>query len=116
MLKHKATQSGTDSQPSMQNSVIEPGHDYPAAKKRRRDESDDVEEEDSLLISLLEDASAYLETAFKSKLDNTSRKAKATKFGIPNSRWNRCPKLDVVVAANVSKEATELLADCSNFG
>ena len=84
------------------------GQDYPAAKKRRRGEGDDAEEdrdENSLLIPLLENASTYLETAFKLKLDNTSRKAKAMKFRISDCRWIRCPKLDAVVAANVSKEA-----------
>ena len=92
----------------MQDSVIEPGQDYPATKKRRKDENDSEEEdrdEDSLLIPLSEDTSAYLETAFKLKLDNTSRKTKATKFRIPDSQWICCPKIDAVVAANMSKES-----------
>ena len=56
-------------------------------------------------MPLSEEASGFLEVAFKSKLDNASRKTKATKFGIPDSRWIRCLKLDPVVVANVAKEA-----------
>ena len=47
----------------------------------------------------------FLEMAFGSKLQNDSRKLKATKNGVPDSRWIRCPKIDAVVAANVSPGA-----------
>ena len=40
--------------------------------------------------------------AFGFKLLNDNRKLKATENGIPDSRWIRCPKIDAVVAANVS--------------
>ena len=99
----------------MQESVIESGQDPPLAKRPRNDDSDVKEEEegeaDSPLVSLSEMANAYLDSAFKSKLDNSSRKSKATKFGTPDSRWICCPKMDVVVAVNESKEAER--SDCT---
>ena len=50
-------------------------------------------------------ASAFLETAFKSKIDNLARRTKIKKFGIPDSRWTRCPKIDAVVSENISRDA-----------
>ena len=108
-LKREAVQSGSNSQPGTQDSVIVPGQEPPPSKRWRKDNSDVEEEDDGeetgSLVPLSEEASGFLEAAFKSKLDNASRKAKATKFGIPDSRWIRCPKMDAVVVANVSKEA-----------
>ena len=107
-LKRGATYSGSEPRASTQDSVIEPGQDPPPAKRPRNDADSDAEEEgeaDSPLIPLSEAANAYLESAFKSKLDNSFRKSKATKFGTPDSRWIRCPKMDAVVIANVVKEA-----------
>ena len=80
----------------MQDSIIEHGQDPPPAKRPRNDDNDVEEEEegevDSPLVLLSEVANAYLESAFKSKLDNLSRKSKATKFRTPDSCWIRCPK------------------------
>ena len=36
-----------------------------------------------------------------SKLDNTTRKVHATKFGLPQSCWLRCPESDLVVSSTV---------------
>ena len=107
-LKRGATYSGSEPRTRTQDSAIEPGQDPPPAKRPRNDADSDVEEEgeaDSPLVPLSEAANAYLESAFKTKLDNSSRKSKATKFGTPDSRWIRCPKIDAVVIANVAKEA-----------
>ena len=41
----------------------------------------------------------------KSKLDNATRKARATKFGVPESSWLKCPKLDAVISTTVSMSA-----------
>lgn len=86
-----------------------------ASKKRKtEDETDseeDIEEPNELetdLVQLSEAASAFIKATFKSKLDNPTRKSKATKFGIPNSQWLRCPKIDFVVFANVSVEARKM--------
>ena len=106
MLKCGSTYSGSDLRTSTQDSIIEPGQDPPLARRPRNNNSD-VEEDgkaDSPLVPLSKVANAYLESAFKSKLDNSSRKSKATKFGTPYSRWIHCPKMDAVVVANVAKE------------
>ena len=57
------------------------------------------------LVTLSEAASAFLETALKSKIDNSVRKIKNKKFGIPDSRWTRYPKINAVVLANISRDA-----------
>ena len=82
------------------------------AKKPRVSDSDkeDLEDEDErddheLLVPLSEAASTFLEAAFKTRLDNTTRRAKIKKFGVPDSRWTKCPRIDPVVTANISKEA-----------
>ena len=108
MLKCGATYSGSEPRTSMQDSIIEPGQDPPLAKRPRNDVDSDAEEEgeaDSPLVPLSEAPNAYLESAFKLKLDNSSRKSKATKFETPDSRWIRCPKMDTAVIANVANEA-----------
>jgi len=91
----------------------------PAAKRRKttlegddiepitEDEAEDGDDENcepetkQNLYELLDEARAFIETAFVSKLDNATRKAHATKFGLPESRWLRCPKLDPVVSSTV---------------
>ena len=88
-LKREAAQSGSNSQPGTQNSVVVTGEEPPPSKKQRNNDSDvedeDEGEETGSLMPLSEEASGFLEATFKSKLDNASRKAKATKFGIPES-------------------------------
>ena len=86
------------------------------AKKRKRSSEDDSESEeededlepgdtDTELYQLSEAAGAFIETTFKSKLDNATRKARATKYGVPESRWLKCPKLDPVISTTVSTSA-----------
>ena len=71
---------------------------------------DDVEDEDDEngdpetqqnLYELSEKAGAFIEMAFVSKVDNATRKARGNKFGLPESRWLRCPRLDPVVSSTV---------------
>ena len=75
----------------------------PAAKRRKTisegddikpitdDEAEDEEDENGepetqqSLYELSEEARAFIETVFVSKLDNTTRKSHATKFGLPES-------------------------------
>jgi len=80
----------------------------PPSKKSRVDEeeivTDDEEQEGSedvqaSLVSLSETASAFLEAAFGTKLENKTRVAKAQ--ATPDSRWIRCTKIDLVVMANI---------------
>ena len=86
------------------------------SKKRRCKASSDEEdvyepgtisddEDASELVELSDATGAFMEAAFKTKLENPQRKKKLAKFGTPNCRWVQCPKLDPVVSANVSREA-----------
>ena len=116
-LKGEATQSGRDSHAGSQNSDLVPGNG-PAKKRKRTDlddgsdaDDDDEDGESELgdteteLYQLSEAAGAFIETTFKSKLDNATRKARATKYGMPDSRWLKCPKLDPVISTTVSTSA-----------
>jgi len=51
-----------------------------------KDEEDDTEfpETQGELYQLSEEAGMFIKTAFKSKVDNTTRKAQAGKFGLPD--------------------------------
>ena len=69
------------------------------------DDGEPQDEVEDQLVTLSEAASAFLEMAFKSKIDNSVRRTKIKKFGIPDSRWTRCPKIDTVVSANISRDA-----------
>ena len=82
----------------------------PPLKRSKTDE--EVEDEDEpldegdleltgQLVTLSQGAATFLKAAFSAKLKNENRKAKATKNGIPDSRWTRCPIMDAVVAANI---------------
>jgi len=53
------------------------------------------------LYKLLDEAGAFIEKVFVSKLDNTSRKVCANKFGLSQPCWLRYPKLDLVVSSTV---------------
>ena len=86
------------------------------AKKRKRSSEDDNESEeedkdlkpgdtDTELYQLSEAAGAFIEMTFKSKLDNATSKASATKYGVPESMWLKCPKLDPVISTTVSTSA-----------
>ena len=114
-LKRGATHSGVNPQPTgSQNSDINLsasfGAEPPPLKKRKPDNDFELEDEEEdadieptgKLVNLSEAGAASLETAFGSKLQKENRKLKTTKNGIPDSRWIRCPKIDTVVAANIS--------------
>ena len=115
-LKRGATQSGTippstSSQHSNFDFGADPSSTSPPPKRRPDDNSEDdedepfEEEELKLMGNLTEAASTFLETSFNAKLKNDTRKTKATKNGIPDSQWTRCPMMDAVVAANISSGA-----------
>jgi len=56
------------------------------------------------LFELSEMAGAFIEMAFKSKLDNVTRKMQATKYGMLELQWLKCPKLDLVVFTTILVE------------
>ena len=56
-------------------------------------------------FALSEEGEAFFEATFKSKMEYATRKAKAAKYGQPDSRWTRCPRLGPVVEGTLSSEA-----------
>ena len=93
-MKCGATDSGIILHAGSLDSNLASGQDLPA-KRLRMAESDTEELEDDgeshnevedQLVTLSIAASSFLETAFKSKIDNSARETKIKKFGIPDSR------------------------------
>ena len=69
--------------------------------KRLRDEddtnsNDDFEssDEDDHVFSLSEVGNTFMEMAFSSKMNATSRRKKMAKLGIPDCKWSKAPELD----------------------
>ena len=72
--------------------------------KEFKDDGEPQDEVENQLITLSEAISAFLEMAFKSKINNSVTRTKIKKFWIPHSQWIRCPKIDAVVLANISRD------------
>ena len=53
------------------------------------------------MVPMSEEAGAFIETSFNSKLKNTDRTSQAEKYGVPDSRWLKCPELDPVVSSTI---------------
>ena len=70
-------------------------------------ESGDEMSTESKRFKLSEEGEAFLETVFGSRLEYATRKAKAAKYGQPDSKWAMCPELSPVVAAMLPKEAVK---------
>ena len=111
-MKHGAINSGNSLYAGSQDRDLASGQDLPA-KRPRAAESDTEEfenngepqdEVEDQLVTLSEVASTFLETAFKSTIDNLARRTKIKKSGIPDSRWTRCPNINAVVLANISRD------------
>ena len=90
------TQSGTIPQISSgsQYSSTVASNSLPPSKKLKADDDEyatdeDDEAEDTVLVTLSEERSTSLETAFGSKLENKTRKARAKAQDTPNSQWIR---------------------------
>ena len=108
-LKSEVTHSDKNSHASLQNSNIVSANGLTRKRTTPEEESDTDDDDDEMegdaeseLCQLSEEAEAFIETAFKFKLDNVTRKACATnKFGAPDSLWLKCPKLDPVVSTTI---------------
>ena len=93
-MKHGATDSGIIPYGSSQDSDLASGQDLPAKRpetvesdtKELEDDGESQDEVEDQLVPLSEVASAFLEMAFKSKIDNSARRTKIKKFGVPDSR------------------------------
>jgi len=87
--------------------------DNPPPNKKLKADGDDEhtsdgepdDPDDGTLVTLSDEASTFLEAAFNSKVDNTTRKGKAKAQGTPDSRWIRCAKIDPVMFVNISPAA-----------
>ena len=118
MLKRGAKNNGSDPLPATQQSsaILVAGDNGPPPSKKSRMEEDEAdsdeleeleedEETQTSLVSLSAEATAFLEVAFGTKLENKTRVSKAKGQGTPDSRWIRCAKIDPVVATNVPTTA-----------
>ena len=57
--------------------------------------------------ALVQLSEAFLETAFRSKLENVTRRKRLEIFGMPDCPAVQCPKIDPVVLANISRDAAK---------
>ena len=82
-------------------------------RKRSRDEDDadsnddQSSDEDDHVFSLSEVGNAFMETAFKSKMNATSRRKKMAKLGIPDCKWSKAPELDAFIASTIPKDVVK---------
>ena len=82
-------------------------------RKRSRDEDDadsnddQSSDEDDHVFSLSEIGNAFMETAFKSKMNATSRRKKMAKLGIPDCKWSKAPELDAFIASTIPKDVVK---------
>ena len=70
-------------------------------------ETQNVTESDGSSFRLSEEGEAFLETACGSRLEYKTRKAKAGKYGKPDTKWTTCPSLPPVVEATLPKDAVK---------
>ena len=117
-LKSGATGGSNLTQPppgaatlSQTDSVASGNGTDPPAKRQRSDDGGDSEEEppssdedDDNVFTLSEAGNAFMETAFKSKLNTASRKKKMAKLGLPNCKWTKPPELDSFIASTIPKD------------
>ena len=116
MLKgnREVTHNDSNSHSGSQYSDLESSNG--PTKKRRRipeeeSESDSEDSElkqndtDTELYQLSEVGRAFIEMTFKLKLENVTRKACAITYGVPDSRWLKCPKLDPIISTTVLMSA-----------
>ena len=71
---------------------------------------------DTELYQLSEAGGAFIEMTLKSKLDKATRKAHATKYRVPDSRWLKCPKPFLPPSPWMHVEQTDLPVTWNNFG
>ena len=65
---------------------------------------------------MFEEACAFIETSFDSKLKKTDRTLQAEKYGVPDSRWLKCLELDPVVSSTTVRKKTLAIKNFGEFG
>ena len=91
------------------------GSDASGNPRKRRlsgeetDSSDgEVDDEgDDTRFRLSEEGEAFIEAAFKSRLNDTARGKKKAKLGLPESKWLESPQLDSVIATSIPKDVVK---------
>ena len=80
-------------------------------KQPRSEEGENSEEEplssdkeDDIIFTLTEADGAFMEVAFKSKLNMASKKKKIKKLGMPNCKWTKSLELDSFIASTIPKK------------
>jgi hypothetical protein len=68
--------------------------------------SEDLEEV-SEMATPSEETAQVVNAALKTPLANTARQALRRKFGVPKLDTTKCPKLDIVIKCNFSKEVKD---------
>ena len=116
----EATHSGSNLQTGLQNSDLVPGSGPPPNKKQKtvsqraseEDEEKECDPEEFVdlrcskdLVLMSEVASSFIEASFNVKLKNSDRLSHVEKFGVPDSRWPKCPDLDPVVSSIIPAAA-----------
>lgn len=71
------------------------------------DEAHSSSDEEDQVFTLSEAGSAFMETAFKSKMNAASRKKKMAKLGLPDCKFSKAPELDSFIASTIPKEVVK---------
>ena len=109
-LKSGATGGGNTPTDKSGHATLLDGSDARGNPRKRQlpgkeaDSSDDKnpitnEEEGGTTFSLSEEGNAFIEAAFKSRLDNDSRSKKKAKLWLPDSKWLKSPEQDSFIAS-----------------
>ena len=84
------------------------GKSPPRKRSRDKDDADSNDDQSSdeydHVFSLSEVSNAFMETAFKSKMNTTSRRKKMAKLRIPDCKWSKAPELNAFIASTISKD------------
>ena len=85
----------------------------PPAKKRKENREESCKEaanssnDEDNTFTLSEAGTAFMEAAFKTKLNATARKRKIGKLGLPDCKWTKSPELDAFIASSIPKEVVK---------
>ena len=73
-----------------------------------RDSDNEPTEIDADTFQLSETREAFLETAFKKRMDSAGRAKHIENLGVPDCCWTKCPTLDPIVSANLPKNTIRM--------
>ena len=58
-------------------------------------------DEDDHVFSFSEVGSAFMEAAFKTKMNTSTRRKKMAKLGLPDCKWSKAPELNTCITSTV---------------